>query len=200
MEVFDAAPDNPVQRILALREKAAQFAGGLSAEDQEHMEAIFQELLTTTDKEAFVSRGLELLEVLLAHQHADTAGLSESEYAEHRRLHPERTVVNKLLEFDDEGTELRLHVPPNRFTEVRELLHGLKSGMKDLARIVEDRPEVQKIIGKSWIIAQNPGLLIRLGFRVYSDREDAGASPPRAVAEMSREDLLTRWGSGRGGR
>lgn len=194
-EIFDADQSSAAGRVAVLREKAAQFVGDLSEEQLAQTEAIFQELLTTTDKEAFVARGLGLLKILLAHQHADTTSLGEREYAEHRAQYPERTVVNKLLEFDDEGTEFRLHVPPNRFTEVKDLIRGLKSGMKDLAAIVESRPEVQKIVGKSWIIAQNPGLLVKLGFRVYSDREDAKASPPRAVAEMSREDLLRLWGA-----
>ena len=146
VSVFNEMPDNPVLRVQRLREMAAQSFAMFSEAGLVAAERILAELEFVTESDAFVTKGLELLEIVLEEQHADVRALDQVEYERFREQYPTRTVLNRFLEFDDEGTEFHLHVPPNRFGKVTELLAGWRQGMQGLARIVSKRPEVNMIV------------------------------------------------------
>ncbi len=94
-----------------------------------------------------------------------------------------------------------LHVPENYGTSPTELYVELRKGMRALAALLQEHPDIKGVRGKSWIVGDPGGqrLVHSLGFTVASvDREEQVRSDPSeyrpvAVASRSREEVLARY-------
>ncbi|MFH0874096.1 MAG: hypothetical protein V1846_04650 [Candidatus Komeilibacteria bacterium] len=110
-------------------------------------------------------------------------------------------VINQLLAYGIDGDTIYLHVAPNETTPAVEKVNLIKSGLKELAVIVKNSPDIKYIVGISWIVASRGSLLERLGFTVRQlTDEEKGESHDidlrdTALASISREELLQRYGS-----
>lgn len=110
--------------------------------------------------------------------------------------------VNEVLSYgiDEENSFLHLHIPPCKTVPNKIFL--LKNGLAEIAKVVRDRENIKRITGTSWIVAQNPNLLRKLGFTIggkdktykrvlrNSFLED---KKPVGSAFMKREDFLAKY-------
>ncbi len=76
-------------------------------------------------------------------------------------------VINEMLHYGTYKDELYLHVFPVSTLSDGEKLKLLRNGFKQLAtqlKTSESLKEIKTVIGTSWIVAQSPGLMQKLGF------------------------------------
>ncbi len=151
------------------------------------------------DKDEFVAQVLQILEPLLILKQQDPVRwetVARREFVRNGGFEQ----INDLLAYSIEGDTLHLHVPPNETTPIKVKINLIKDGLKKVAEVIKEHPEVEHIIGKSWIVASHGSLLERLGFTVeeLSDEVKARSQEldPRdiALASISREELLKRYG------
>jgi hypothetical protein len=96
-----------------------------------------------------------------------------------------------------------LHVAPGRDFEPVELLRELKSSLQGLAQKLVDDPKyanIETVTGTSWIIAKNPKLLERLGFKIEGpitseERAAHFIDEEREIwtARISKQDLIEKY-------
>ncbi|MCL5010921.1 MAG: hypothetical protein M1127_01785 [Patescibacteria group bacterium] len=112
------------------------------------------------------------------------------------------TPVNEVLSYgvDEEKSFLHLHVPPCKTVQNKVSL--LKEGLAEIAEVVQDNENIERITGTSWIVAQNPNLLRRLGFTIGGKEKTykrllrssfLGNEKPVGSAFMERNDFLARY-------
>jgi hypothetical protein len=151
------------------------------------------------DKEEFVSRVFEIISPIIDvkfDKPVEFELASRKTFLERGNL----TSINELLAYNLEDEALVLHVPPNETTPLKDKLRLLKEGLKALAEIVKNNENIQVIIGSSWIIADHPEIIERLGFTIEGpvseeQRQEYFGNDPREVhsAKMSREDFLKKY-------
>ncbi len=108
--------------------------------------------------------------------------------------------LNQLLSFDvgPDGKYFNIHIAPNKETENK--LELLKDGLHRLAEKVEADGKIERVEATSWIVAEHPNLLMRMGFEIRGnvDEETRRKMFPhenRAVASafIIREEFLKRY-------
>ncbi|MCX6790992.1 MAG: hypothetical protein NTV62_02235 [Candidatus Gribaldobacteria bacterium] len=81
------------------------------------------------------------------------------------------------------------------------IIKDFEEGLKDLAEIVKQSPEIKNIYATSWIVFKQPKLIERFGFRVIKElsEDEKKDLPPhqrkQGISEsvISREELLERY-------
>jgi hypothetical protein len=151
------------------------------------------------DEEKFVSRVFEIITPIIDVRFSDPVKyelFSRKAFLEDGRF----TSVNELLAYNIIDNTLILHVPPNETTSLKDKLKLLKDGFKAIAKIVETDNNIQEIEGSSWIIADHPDLIERLGFTLEGpipeeQRRGYFGIDPREMhsAKMSRADFLKKY-------
>lgn len=108
--------------------------------------------------------------------------------------------INDLMSYDIDEHTLHLHIAPNETTTAARKITMLKEGMIELAKIVRDNKDIQKITGASWIVAEHPEILTRLGFDLEGqisaeEKERFFAAETKDVhrASISRQALLNKY-------
>lgn len=108
--------------------------------------------------------------------------------------------LNQLLSFGfgPEGKYVHIHVAPNKETENK--LGLIKDGLHKLAEKVKADERIERIEAVSWIVADHPNLLKKLGFEIRGsvDEESGKKMFPHedrtvASAFMTRDELLRRY-------
>lgn len=96
---------------------------------------------------------------------------------EREKFNRKFTEVNEVLSYGVGDGELHIHLPPseNLIDEIggRKALELFEDGLKDLAKIVKENEAINKITATSWIIAEHPKLVERLGFMIEGEIDDA---------------------------
>jgi hypothetical protein len=108
--------------------------------------------------------------------------------------------LNQSLSFGVglDGKYFSIHVAPNKETENK--LELMKDGLHKLAEKVKADGKIKRVEAVSWIVAEHPSLLKRMGFEIRGnvDEETRRKMFPhedRAVASafITREELLKRY-------
>lgn len=106
--------------------------------------------------------------------------------------------INELLYCSIHGESLSLHVHTSSTQSPMQNYGKMKEGLKILADRIRGLPDhggLKRIEGTSWIIAEHPELLERLGFAV--DRDENGeviVSGQNAHASIDVDAFLEKWG------
>ncbi len=136
----------------------------------------------------------------------DQSGLTNAEFEAKVRENQLRREgnyeINELLYCSIHGESLSLHVHTNSTQSPMQNYGKMKEGLKILADRIRGLPDhggLKRIEGTSWIIAEHPELLERLGFAV--DRDENGevmVNGQNGHASIDVEAFLNKWRQGLG--
>jgi len=105
--------------------------------------------------------------------------------------------VNEIFSYGLENDFIHIHLAPAETMGLAEKLSAIKNGLEELAKIVNDNKSIKEIVATSWIVAENPKILERLGFEIEGEIDEETkrkyfANEERAVAKasISREKFL----------
>ena len=195
--LFDEIPDG-TQRIAELKRRLGTLLQFIDKPPGE-LNAELDSCAEILSKEEFVAKVTAILKPI-----ADASVQRPQEFEkvarEEFRAQGGFTPVNDLLAYGIHDTVMHLHAMQNKTAELRQKLGMLKDGMKRIAQIVRDNEAVQEVTATSWIVAEHPKLLERMGFTVEGPITDEMRAKhfqgdPRAIslAKISREELLRRY-------
>lgn len=113
--------------------------------------------------------------------------------------------LNEIISFGVGGDNIaHIHLAPASLLRPKELLRGVREGLQELARRLEEDPkfkDVSVVTASSWIVAKNPKLLERIHFTVDGPiseqmREEHFQDEVREVwaAHMDRKEFLKQYG------
>jgi len=144
------------------------------------------------DKEEFLNLAMKALKpaIDVRKAHAD-----EFEEAQAKAMNEAGgfTEINRLLSYGKSGPIIHIHAPAGETVGKKLTLY--REGMRKLAEIISDDPEVQKITATSLLVAQHPGLFAKAGFKIEEVAEDfknehfAGEEREIKMATINREFL-----------
>ena len=111
--------------------------------------------------------------------------------------------INEILSYGIDKGDLHIHLAPTNDLGLGEKMLLIKDGFKKLAIIVQNNPKVEEISATSWIVAKNPELLQKMGFkiddsmrtnlRLSAKRVYQFRSRPLARAVMTRGGFLEKY-------
>lgn len=192
----------PDERVNKLKENLEHFYTHLGqVVDVEDIRRRVEACRDLTDEAAFVDQAFQAVQPLIAHQvdHPDIA----------RQIFHERhnfTQLNEVLSYGlaEEGTVAHIHLAPA--TDIANLRTTVIDGLCELARRMKADPvelgRVGRVAASSWIIAEHPRIMERLGFTIDGPISEAGAqralehgeTRPSLRAHIDRDDFLNTYG------
>ena len=87
---------------------------------------------------------------------------------------------------DEEMGVVDIHVTSSRDLGIAKTARLFREGLEKLAVIVKENDRIKKVVATSWIIEDNPDVIVKkFGFSLESGKED--------TAIMSREDFLEKY-------
>ncbi len=193
---FDTIAD-PSERIQLIKTRIMPFLDMLP--DGQSVLDELDQIALIENREDFVRTISDLLEPLIELR------LSEPQEFEARQRQGfleggNFIAINQLLSYKLHGKSLSLHVQPNETTPPAEQKRLMLDGLRELAEIVRNNPNIKNITAASWIVADKPGILRKLGFTLdgsISEEERqkyfAGSDEPIDKAHISREELLEKY-------
>jgi len=190
-DLFDRY-ETGAQRVEAIRKRLKSFARILSEEQKEYLHNSLEDVAGITDENEFVEKMLPVAKYYLDIQ---AGKLEQFEAIERQQMydeHPTYRELNQLFAYELEDDEIHLHVPANKGTTIKDKLRLIDDGLKRLAEIVNDNTRIKQVVGRSWIVGENPKLLERLGFKV-TDIETNPDGVKVGMATISRKELLDRY-------
>lgn len=103
-----------------------------------------------------------------------------------------------------DGRSAFLHMLPDEKLNAIKLIRSTREGLIKMAEVVKDNENIEEINATSWIVADHPKLLERLGFKVDGEIDEATrrahfGNETRKIfkASMSRNDFLEMYSSER---
>ncbi len=110
------------------------------------------------------------------------------------------TEINRLLSYGKSGPIIHIHAPPGKtIGNVGNKIVLYREGMRKLAEIVNNDPEVKLITATSHLVAAHPTLFTRAGFTVKEvsdedrERHFAGEIMEIKMATIDREEFIKRF-------
>lgn len=111
--------------------------------------------------------------------------------------------LNEVFSYRIDGDDLHLHMAPATDLSTISKIKFIKDAIEKLPEIVKSNKKVKNISATSWIVASNPKILERIGFKnegPISDetrkRDFEGETEPISRATISREEFLSRYSKG----
>jgi len=105
---------------------------------------------------------------------------------------------------DQDSDTFRLHIALAKTLEPTEMLRDFQNGMKELARLLEDDPElsrVKEVVGTSWIVGEKSKLAKLIGFHVADEplspeeaRHFGGETRRVQKAWLTRDEVIAKFG------
>ena len=194
--------DTNAERIAKLKEGYKHFFANTADDlDAQSIMASIDALADAPDEDTFVDQALAVMQPIRRFQqeHPDIA----------RRIMLERknfTALNEVLSYGltEDGERVHIHLSPA--TNQPRLRSLVFDGLRELARQIREQPEkfkkLEAITATSWIVAEHPEAMQRLGFSVEGPiteefRQRHFKSEERDIdrASISKGDFLARYGS-----
>lgn len=112
--------------------------------------------------------------------------------------------LNEILSYEfDEGI-IYLHLAQAKelikSSGVKNVLDLITDGLEKLSEVVKEDESIKKIVATSWIVAQSPKILERLGFTIEGEideeakvRHFVGETRPVSRASMTRGEFLAKY-------
>lgn len=110
--------------------------------------------------------------------------------------------VNDMIGFAINGGDMELHVAPCRTESNSWKMQMVRDALKKISHIVEKDESIKKVVGESWIVAANPGLIKLLGFIIVEPTEKKRKKSISEIffgrsgvgrMEANREEFLGKW-------
>ena len=198
IEILYQTHDNNQERINIAKQKITLLVTTVLEDDNQVMSNL-DKCVKIENKDDFIIAIIDALKPLRDAKINDPEGFEEAQrqgWVESSNF----TKINDLISYGiDEGT-MHIHVAPNETTSNAKKLSMLKEGMGGFAKAVKKNEAIEKITGTSWIVAEHPRLLEKLGFTVEGDIEDeererffAGETRDIHRANINRDELLSRY-------
>ena len=172
-EVLSGVPDNQDYRSIvidaAIANSGETFSGnaGLLAEALEPLRT-----REFADREEFKAALIEGMHRFL-HDHWTAESYADMLRSNLVTANNEKiTWLSKLLHCDISGDEINLHLAPGKDLYPIRAYLDVKRGFKALEDKILSDPiysAAKKIVAESWIIAENPDILIKAGFTIDGD-------------------------------
>lgn len=105
--------------------------------------------------------------------------------------------INRLLSYGKDNDVIHIHAPAGKLVDNKFSLY--RQGMRDLAKIISEDPEIKIITATSYLVAEHPGLFTLMGFEVRElseeEKKEHFADYPGKIckAEISREEFLKKF-------
>lgn len=194
--------DTNAARIAKIKESLSHFFSNAGEKlDAQAITARIESLADAPDEETFVDQAVAAMQSILHFQreHPDIA----------RRIMLERhkfTPLNEVLSYGltDDGEIVHIHLLPT--TDQPRLRSLVLDGLRVLARQIQEHPEnfvqLRAITATSWIVAEYPEVMKRLGFSVngpdseeFRQRHFNSEEQDIDRASISKSDFLARYGA-----
>lgn len=182
--IFDDNADGP-ERITTLLERLEPFLKS-NLIDGEGIKQSLQKLPAIENRDEFIESTFSLLGpfIDLRINNEEEFNRLRPESDELRPEGPELISVNEIFAYGLHEDSANIHLGLSGLS-MREVKKLFIEGLKELAKIIEVNKNISIIAGESWVIAQKPGIIEKLGFTV----------DPKITkrATISREDFLRRY-------
>lgn len=105
--------------------------------------------------------------------------------------------INRLLSYGKSGPTIHIHAPAGRTVDNKITLY--REGMKRLAEIINNDPEIKEVTATSPLVAEHQGLFTRSGFSIEDVPEEAkkehfsGEEREIKAAIIDREKFLEKF-------
>jgi hypothetical protein len=168
----------------------------LPAEKADEIIAALSACENLSDKQQFLDKIMEALRPVLdiRQAHAD-----EFEDAQARAMNEAGgfTEINRLLSYGKYKHIIHMHAPAGETVGNKITLY--RDGMRKLAEIINNDPEIKEITATSPLVAAHPGLFTRAGFKVeevsdeFRQQHFSGEEREIKKAIIDREEFLRRF-------
>lgn len=187
--VYDAYETNE-ERVAELHKRMSEFAvTGIGPDIKEQVLSNLERCLEAEDRASFIAFATDAAQPLTDYRRehfAEFQQRSREVFAEYGHFVP----LNDVLHYDEASTgEIQVHLAPAE--DIPNLPGVVKDGLQKLAQLFQEHPEWHTVSAQSWIVAQHPRIVERLGFTV---EPAASADKPSHTATMDRETLLRLYG------
>lgn len=150
--------------------------------DADSIRLAIQSGLDAPDEETFVDKVLTAVRPVMRMQieHPDVARRAFHERHDFQHL-------NEVLSYglSEDGTVAHIHLAPAAdLPNLRELVvQGLKELAKTIREHADQFEKLESVIGQSWIVAEHPRIMERLGFTIDGPVSEASAERARQHGE-----------------
>lgn len=197
---FDEFSD-PNERINAIIKRIEPFFQHIDKKilSEENANNIRNALLACeniSDKQQFLDEIMAALRpaIEIREAHAD-----KFEYAQARAMNESGgfTEINRLLSYGKHKHMIHIHAPAGETVDNKISLY--REGMRKLAEIVDNDPEIKEITATSYLVASHLGLFTRAGFTVedisdeFRQEHFVGEKREIKIAKIDREEFLRRF-------
>ena len=169
--------------------------------DQEKLDRLNEELIglkSLENHDEFTRSLLEALKPLMEAKIRDPKKYDEFlRYQYDQRNKFEK--AGELVHYEIKGDKVYIHIAPGESLSGVAKLRDLMRGLEKIAQDIKDRDDISEIVGVSWIVAKNPGLIRKLGFDYSEDLtpEERGVIryelQKYAKATMGRDEFLKKY-------
>jgi hypothetical protein len=196
-DIFDTH-ENGAERVKDILSRIKPFLESQLVATENIQEAL-KECLVEENKDEFIKKAFLALESII--------NFKTNNPEEFEKIQREAFVeqggfekINEVLSYGKEGNNIHIHLAPSM--ELRAGLRGqVMKGLEELADIIEKNKEIKNITATSWIVAEHPKLMEKLGFRVNEEVSEElrrerfpGEERKMAEASMTREEFLEKYG------
>lgn len=198
--IFDKLND-PNERMTEILERVEPFFQYIdktvfSEEKADEVRASLSACKDISDKEQFLDKVMEVLEPFLKIREIYPDKFEE---AQARAMNQSGgfTEINRLLSYGKSGPVVHIHAPAgmsvgNKITLYRE-------GLRKLAEVVNNDPEIKEINATSFLVADHQSLFRRAGFNIEDVSDEFrrehfnGEEREIKMAKIDREEFLKRF-------
>lgn len=202
LKILNAAP--PGQKVETLTSRLSLLFSNIPEDKAAKLESIFRELKTVSieSEEDFAHTAATKLYAFI------TENFTAQELeARMRPIFIEQSgfiPLNEILSYGIYRSEAHIHLAPAKTKPVRETMELIKQGISELARKIttdEEMQHIDLITATSWIVAEHPRIMERLGFTIEGPineemKKEHFADETKDVSRcyMSKEELIRLYG------
>ncbi len=110
------------------------------------------------------------------------------------------TPVNEVFSYRVDEGDLHIHMAPSSDLNAISKVRLIKDALEKLPEIIKSNKKIKNISATSWIVASNPGLLEKIGFKIEGPISEEtrktdfeGETAPISRATISREEFLEKY-------
>lgn len=193
--------DNPQERMSAILKRIEPFFQHIDKkilpdEKASEIKLALQACENVLDKQQFLSEIMTTLKPALDIREAHADKFEEAQARAMNELGG-FVEINRLLSYGKSGPIIHIHAPAGETVGNKITLY--REGLRKLAKIINEDPEIKKVTATSPLVAAHPGLFTRAGFKVddvtdeFRQQHFAGEKREIKIAEIDREEFLRRF-------
>jgi hypothetical protein len=167
--------------------------------DDEEKKKMFLSLFSSDFQDDFMlQKYIELMEPVIRMRASDPDWFEEKQ-REIFNLEGGFEPLNKMISYNLDGDNIKLHWAPSETLSNTEKIHFLKNSFVELEKILEIKKDIKLILLSSRIVGRNPAFFERFGFEIKDGLVEkvadsfasmAGVNDNTKTAFMSREYFL----------